>query len=90
MNECPSCGERLCEGAPICGLKYIARSPKQEDGGFHPEAITTAKAAIREIYKLRRRCAHQDKYFAEAALQLLDARERLAELGAVRETVTAA
>jgi hypothetical protein len=87
--ECPSCGEKHCEGQPVCGLKYIARSPKHEHGGFHPEAIKTAKAALRLIYQLRRRCAHQDKYFADVALQLIDAHEKLAELGAVREVVSA-
>lgn len=77
MSQCPSCGETRCEGSPICGLKYIAHSPKQEHGGFAPEAIAIAKAAIREIYKLRRACAHRDKYFADAALQLIDAKEEL-------------
>lgn len=76
-HSCPSCGEKLCEGPPICGLKYIANSPPKERGGFAPEAIATAKDAIRYIYRLRRKVAHQDKYFADTALQLLDAQEQL-------------
>lgn len=49
MAECPSCGEVECVGAPICGLKYIARSPSQERGGFHENAIRTAQEALRLI-----------------------------------------
>ena len=86
--ECPSCAERYCEGPPVCGLKYIARSPAKEHGGFHQETIAIAKGALRLIYQLRRRCAQQDKYVADAALRLIDAQEKLNELG-VRETVSA-
>lgn len=77
MTACPKCGQKNCEGEPICGLRYIARSPKQEHGGF----AATAKAAIREIYRLRRRCAHQDHYFADNALRVIDLEEKLAAFG---------
>lgn len=36
------------------GLRYIASSPPQEHGGFHPEAVSIAKAALRLIAKLGR------------------------------------
>ena len=48
-GECPSCGENPCLGVPLCGLTYIARSPSREYGGFHPNAIQTAKDAIVEL-----------------------------------------
>ena len=38
---------------PMEGLRYIAESPSREHGGFHPEAIKTAQAAIKEIERLR-------------------------------------
>ncbi len=38
----------------IEGLKYIASSPPRENGGFHPEAVKTAKAALRLIARMRR------------------------------------
>ena len=82
MNTCPKCGEKRCEGEPICGLRYIANSPTRERGGFAPEAIATAKSALRLIYKLRRRCAHQDSWFADASLRTIEAEEKLRELGA--------
>ena len=84
MPECPSCGEQRCEGSPICGLRYIASSPSKEHGGFAPEAIATAKAALREIYRLRAKVAYQDSYFATAALELIDAKE---EIEALRKTM---
>lgn len=37
------------------GLKYIAESPPHEHGGFHPEAVRIAKAALRLIAMLRRK-----------------------------------
>jgi len=37
----------------IGGLKYIASSPKPEDGGFHPETVRIAKVSLKEIRKLR-------------------------------------
>ena len=46
---CPMCHEEPCPGPPICGLKYIARSPDREHGGFHENAIATAKQALRLI-----------------------------------------
>lgn len=33
----------------INGLQYIADSPSQEYGGFHPDAIETAKSALKII-----------------------------------------
>lgn len=36
-------------------LRYIANSPAREHGGFHPSAVLTAKRAIREILRLRRK-----------------------------------
>lgn len=49
MTVCPSCNEAQCQGAPICGLKYIARSPQHEHGGFHENVVQTAKDALRLI-----------------------------------------
>jgi hypothetical protein len=46
---CPSCGDEVCQGEPICGLRYIADSPSQEFGGFHENAIRTAKQALELI-----------------------------------------
>jgi hypothetical protein len=46
---CPVCGEEVCQGAPICGLTYIANSPSQEFGGFHPNAVHTARQAVELI-----------------------------------------
>ena len=40
------------------GLRYIADSPPTEHSGFHPEAVRTAKAALRLIARLRRRIRH--------------------------------
>jgi hypothetical protein len=36
------------------GLRYIAASPAREHGGFHPEAVRTAKSALRLIARLRK------------------------------------
>ncbi len=36
------------------GLRYIADSPAQEHGGFHPNAVQTAKLAILHIDALSR------------------------------------
>lgn len=35
-------------------LRYLANSPPHEHGGFHPEIIKTAKAALRLIALLKR------------------------------------
>jgi len=35
-------------------LKYIAKSPAQEHGGFHPNTVDAAKWAIAEISRLRK------------------------------------
>lgn len=53
-ERCPVCGERKCQGEPVCGLKYIAASPPREYGGFHPNAVATAKKALKLIASLRR------------------------------------
>lgn len=37
----------------MSGLAYIADSPPQKYGGFHPNAIATAKEALAEIRRLR-------------------------------------
>ena len=37
------------------GLRYIANSPSEDFGGFHPETVRTAKAALRLIARLKRR-----------------------------------
>ena len=37
----------------IRGLQYIADSPEQKYGGFHINAVTTAKNALKEIRRLR-------------------------------------
>ena len=37
----------------IAGLEYIALSPAQEHGGFHPNAVRTAQAALGEICRQR-------------------------------------
>jgi hypothetical protein len=87
--SCPVCGEEHCRGNPVCGLKYIAQSPSREDGGFHENAIKTAKDALRLIDYLETRVqlmeaqqANADRYFAQCALE----RVRLAEeLAAVRQ-----
>lgn len=34
----------LCE--TVSGLRYIADSPSREYGGFHPQAVEIAKAAL--------------------------------------------
>ena len=80
---CPSCHEEKCQGAPICGLKYIARSPKSEHGGFHENAIQTAKDALAHIEYLEVRVRalqsqqlSADHYFIHCALE----RVRLSEL----------
>jgi hypothetical protein len=39
----------------IVALRYIASSPAPEHGGFHLEAVRTARRAIREIQRLRRK-----------------------------------
>ncbi len=80
-ERCPKCCQKYCEGEPVCGLRYIARSPKQENGGFHLGAVATAKAALREIFRLRRRCAHQEWSFADSALRAIEAEEKLKALG---------
>ncbi len=93
MSQCPSCGEEKCKGAPICGLKYIARSPEREHGGFHENAVQTAKDALALIEYLETRVAAMkqaqqaaDQYFITCALE----RVRLSgELARVREAVTA-
>jgi hypothetical protein len=41
-------------GSVISWLKYIAESPDRQSGGFHLNAVTTAKSALREIRRLRR------------------------------------
>ena len=90
---CPSCHEEKCQGAPICGLKYIARSPKQEHGGFHENAVQTAKDALHLIEYLESRVTAMkaqevaaDQYFAYCALE----RVRLSEeLNAIRQKVEA-
>jgi hypothetical protein len=47
-------GESPSASAPvIADLQYIADSPAPEHGGFHPNAVQTAKAAIDEIHRLR-------------------------------------
>ncbi|MFA5135701.1 MAG: hypothetical protein WC505_08020 [Patescibacteria group bacterium] len=38
----------------IAGLRYIASSPPQEGGGFHANAIMTAKSALHHIARLRK------------------------------------
>ncbi len=35
-------------------LKYIADSPPREQGGFHEEAIKTAKAALYQLKKKKK------------------------------------
>jgi hypothetical protein len=55
MGECPICGLTKCEGQPKCGLRYIARSPSREHGGFHENAILTAKQALNYIEDLETR-----------------------------------
>ena len=54
MIECVVCRYRGKHSRAECGLRYIAQSPAREFGGFHPEAVETAKAALRLIGKLRR------------------------------------
>ncbi len=55
MSDCPGCGLPMseCQGPPICGLMYIANSPSREHGGFHENAIETAKQALRLIASLQ-------------------------------------
>ena len=36
----------------ISGLKYIAGSPTQEYGGFHPHTVLIAKSALKTIKEL--------------------------------------
>lgn len=36
-----------------CGLRYIAKSPPPEYGGFDAETVRLAKAALRLIARLR-------------------------------------
>ena len=36
------------------GLQYIADSPAQENGGFHPQTVETAKKALARIEELER------------------------------------
>lgn len=36
----------------VSGLEYIASSPTQEHGGFHPKAVAIAKEAIKTIYTI--------------------------------------
>jgi len=38
----------------IRGLKYIAASPPPESGGFHPQTVLTAQAALYHIARLRK------------------------------------
>jgi hypothetical protein len=40
-------------GSVTRGLKYITDSPPHEHGGFHPQTVETAKAALKEIRRLR-------------------------------------
>ena len=35
------------------GLRYIAKSPKPEHGGFHPQTVAIAKSALHHIKRLR-------------------------------------
>ena len=79
---CPVCTEEKCKGAPVCGLKYIARSPHQEHGGFHENAIRTAQDALALITYLQQRVSAleiqqraADRYFQYCALE----RVRLSE-----------
>jgi len=46
--------KRMSEKDVLAGLRYIASSPPRERGGFHPNAVATAKAALRLIARLRR------------------------------------
>lgn len=39
----------------IAGLKYIAKSPRKEHGGFHPETINVAKSALRYLAAKKKR-----------------------------------
>ena len=57
MSQCQSCDRKVCEGPPLCGLRYIARSPAREHGGFHPETVKIAKQSIRLILKLKKEVA---------------------------------
>lgn len=40
-------------GSATASLQYIADSPSPEHGGFHPQAVQTAKDALVEIHRLR-------------------------------------
>lgn len=42
-------------------LAYIAASPPREHGGFHPQVVETAKAAIAELASLRERVRELEK-----------------------------
>jgi len=37
----------------LAGLRYIAGSPAQKWGGFHPRAVLTAKAALYHIARIK-------------------------------------
>jgi hypothetical protein len=49
--------KQLSKKEVINRLKYIADSPSQQKGGFHPETIKTAKAAIKILEKTKRKNA---------------------------------
>ncbi len=39
----------------LAGLRYIAASPPREYGGFHPETVKIAKAALWHLRERRRK-----------------------------------
>jgi hypothetical protein len=64
-------------------LKYIAESPSEEFGGFHAEAIATARDAITEITRLRAalfRLANAAGAYTAPGNSLWAAREEAMEL----------
>lgn len=71
------------------GLTYIAESPPMEHGGFHPNAVATAKAALQGIERLERENAQLklvlDQLRARHAVVIAISDDLLSEVRELRE-----
>src|SRR5690242_14885157 len=72
---CQVCGEKDCQGNPVCGLKYIISSPAQGHGGFHPNTVEIAKSALETIQALTKRTHTNDTYFLKVAVEKVNLEE---------------
>jgi hypothetical protein len=83
MSRCVCWKGKRCTVHPTraeFGLQYIADSPKPEYGGFNPETVKIAKAALRVIRKLRKQSVMLDECTGYRHRGSLEARARGQEL----------